>query len=375
MLFIKKNYFHVGQAAGRRTPLLFLATLSGLMLSQPALAANITVASPVNGTTVPSPVWVRAHNIGCNGLAPTAFGYSVDNSSTLIRGVNVNDVDTTTAMAAGTHTIHYKAWTSSGVCPVVSTTFKVAGGSSSGGSTSGGSTSGGSASSGSGGAVYALPSYAIPSASLDDIGGWGAEHDAGTSGSSKGSMVYPASASSYDHARKFYMTYSNHGGERWHVSFGSNGTAAHFVFDTYIYVVNPSQVQNLELDLNQVLSSGETIILGTQCSSISKTWEYVVVSGGKPHWKASNIGCNPLSWAPNTWHHVQIGFHRSGSTVVHDWVNLDGSHKVFSNATGAAGLWLGWGKGNLSVNYQIDGESKGSGSVTSYVHKMTIYHW
>jgi len=24
-------------------------------------AADITVASPVNGTTVPSPVWVRAH--------------------------------------------------------------------------------------------------------------------------------------------------------------------------------------------------------------------------------------------------------------------------------------------------------------------------
>ena len=130
MLFIMRSCLHVGQAAGRRAPLLFLAALSGLMLSQPAFAANITVASPVNGTTVPSPVWVRAHNIGCNGLAPTAFGYSVDSSSTLTRGVNVNDIDTTTSMAAGTHTIHYKAWTSSGVCPVVSTTFKVAGGSS-----------------------------------------------------------------------------------------------------------------------------------------------------------------------------------------------------------------------------------------------------
>ena len=375
MLFIKRNCLFVGQAAGRRAPLLFLATLSGLMLSQPVFAANITVASPVNGTTVPSPVWVRAHNVGCNGLAPTAFGYSVDSSGTLTKGVNVNDIDTTTAMTAGTHTIHYKSWTSNGVCPVVSTTFNVAGGSTSGGSTSGGSTSGGSTSSGSGSAVYALPSYAVPSASLDDIGGWGAEHDAGTPGSSKGSMVYPASASSYDHARKFYMTYSNHGGERWHVSFGNNGSAAHFVFDTYVYIVNPSQVQNLELDLNQVLSSGETVILGTQCSSISKTWEYVVVSSNHPHWKSSNIGCNPLTWAPNTWHHVQIGFHRSGGTVTHDWVNLDGSHKVFSNATGNAGLWLGWGKGNLSVNYQIDGESRGSGTVTSYIHKMTIYHW
>src|ERR1700753_362307 len=113
-------------------------TLSGLLFIPPAFAADITVASPVNGTTVPSPVWVRAHNVGCDGLSPTAFGYSVDNSSTLTKGVNVNDIDTTTAMAAGSHTIHYKAWTSKGICTVVSTTFKVAGGSSAGGSTSGG---------------------------------------------------------------------------------------------------------------------------------------------------------------------------------------------------------------------------------------------
>jgi hypothetical protein len=121
-----------------------------------------------------------------------------------------------------------------------------------------GSTSGGSTSPGSGSTVYALPSYAIPSANLDGVGGgWAAEHDAGTPGSSKGSMVYPASTPSYDDAREFYMTYTNHGGERWHVSFGNNATSMNFVLDTYIYIVNPSQVQNIELDLNQVISNGE----------------------------------------------------------------------------------------------------------------------
>lgn len=86
---------------GRTAAFSFLTALSGLALSQPALAANITVASPVNGTTVPSPVWIRAHNIGCDGLTPTAFGYSIDSSSTLTKGVTVNDIDVTTAMAAG----------------------------------------------------------------------------------------------------------------------------------------------------------------------------------------------------------------------------------------------------------------------------------
>jgi hypothetical protein len=372
MLFIRRSS-SLGRKSGRSAAFLFLTALSGLALSQPAFAANITVASPVNGTTVPSPVWIRAHNIGCDGLTPTAFGFSIDSSSTLTKGVTVNDIDVTTGMAAGSHTIHFKSWTSNGVCPVVSTTFKVAGGSTSG--SSGGNTSGGGSSS-SGSAVYALPSYAVPSADLDSSGGWSAEHDSGTPGSSKGSMVYPASTPSYDDAREFYMTYSNHGGERWHLSFGNNGSSMNFVLDTYVYMVNPSQVQNLEIDLNQVMSNGETVIYGTQCSSISKTWEYAYISGSSPHWKSSNIGCNPLTWSAKTWHHIQVGFHRNSSGVVtHDWVNFDGTHSVFKSATGAGALKLGWAKGDLLVNYQIDGESKGSGSVTSYIHKMTIYHW
>ena len=366
MLFIRKDCSSLGHTSRHRIALSVLAAFSGLCFAQPILAANITIASPVNGTTVPSPVWVRAHNVGCDGLSPTAFGYSVDNSSTLTKGVNVNDIDATTAMAAGSHTIHYKAWTSKGVCPVVSTTFKVAGGSSSGGSTS----------SGSGSAAYALPSSAIASANLDGAGGWDAEHDAGTPGSSKGSMVYPAKTPSYDDAREFYMTYSDHGGERWHVSFGNNGTATNFVLDTYVYLVEPSQVQNLELDLNQVMSNGKTVIYGTQCSSISKTWEYATISGSSAHWKSSNIGCNPLNWSAKTWHHIQVGFHRNSSGVVtHDWVNLDNTHSVFKGATGAADQSLGWAKGDLLVNFQIDGENKGSGSITSYIHKLTIYHW
>jgi hypothetical protein len=363
LLFIKRICSSLGQSSGRAIAVSFFAMLSGFMLSQSALAA-ITIAAPVNGTKVSSPVWVRAHNTGCNGLAPTAFGYSLDNSSTLVKGVTVYDVDTKASMASGTHTIHYKSWTSAGVCPTVSTTFSVSGGSTSSTGTS------------SGGAAYSLPSYAVPSASLDDIGGWSAVHDGGTPGSSHGSMVYPASISGYDYARKFYMTYYDHGGERWHVGFGNNASAANFALDTYVYLANPSQVQNLEIDLNQVMSNGKTVIFGTQCSSISKTWEYVVQSYNHPHWKASNVGCNPLAWKAGTWHHIQIGFHRdSYGVVTHDYVNLDGVHHVFSGAKGSAALSLGWAKGSLTTNFQIDGEYKGSGSVTAYVHKMLFYHW
>jgi hypothetical protein len=101
-----------------------------------------------------------------------------------------------------------------------------------------------------------------------------------------------------------------------------------------------------------------------------------LISSNSPHWKPSNIACNPLTWTAKTWHHIQIAYHRNSSgTVTHDWVNLDNTHSVFSNATGAGALSLGWAKGTLLTNFQIDGAYSTSGSVTAYIHKMTFYHW
>ena len=196
MLFANKYPSHLRQT--RRSALVLLTLVSGLMFSRPALASEITVASPVSGTNVASPIWVRAHNVGCDSLAPTAFGYSIDNSSTFVRGVTPYDVDATkVAIGAGSHTIHFKSWTSNGLCPVVNTTFTV-----------GGSTTTSTAPATAASTVASIPSNAVASADLDGSGSWSGEHDAGTAGSSKGSMVYPAKTPSYDDAREFYMTYS-----------------------------------------------------------------------------------------------------------------------------------------------------------------------
>ena len=56
----------------------------------------------------------------------------------------------------------------------------------------------------------------------------------------EGSMVYPAKTPSYDDAREFYTTYSNGGGQRFHVSFDNNPTAMNFALDTYVYVTDPT---------------------------------------------------------------------------------------------------------------------------------------
>jgi hypothetical protein len=187
--------------------------------------------------------------------------------------------------------------------------------------------------------------------------------------------VYPATTPSGDDAREFYMTYSSRGGERWHISFAKDATATHFVYDTYVYFTDPSQVANVELDMNQVLADGRTVIFGTQCSSYSQTWEYTIVSGGT-HWKSSNIACNPKNWTANTWHHVQIASHRdNGGVVTYDWVNFDSTHSDFKDATGVSAEALGWAKGDLLINFQLDGAAKDSGAITAYAHKLTVYRW
>jgi len=369
MLVMQKKSRSFSRARGRRLFLAALAVLSGVVSAQAAYASNITIASPVSGTTTTSPIWVRAHNVGCNGLTPTAFGFSIDSSGTTTMGVTPYDIDRTNwSIAGGTHTIHFKAWTSAGVCPVVSSTINVAGAGTTSGATSGGSTSSGSTSA-------SIPSNAVASLDLDTSGNWLGEHDTGTPGSSNGSSVYPATTPLYDDAREFYMTYSGRGGERWHNSFAKDAAATHFVLDTYVYVVNPNQLANLELDLNQVIPNGKTVIYGTQCSTYSHTWEWTYYSGGY-HWHSSNIACNPLTWSAKTWHHIQLGFHRDSSgNVTHDYVSFDGKQSTFSGATGLAAQSLGWAGGTLLMNVQMDGYYTGSGSVTAYFHKTTFYRW
>jgi hypothetical protein len=222
-----------------------------------------------------------------------------------------------------------------------------------------------------------IPSNAIASSDLDASTRWQWNHDAGTPGSSQGTTQYPVSGLSPDNvARGFSMTYSGHGGEIYHVSFATDTQATHFVYDAYVYVADPSQLANLEMDMNDVMADGRTVILGTQCSTYSKSWEYTYQSGGHPHWRASNIPCDPKKWAANTWHHIQIASQRDGNGIAtYDWVGVDGVYTDFQNATVDSALSLGWAKGDLLINFQIDGANSGSGSNTLYTDKLIVYRW
>lgn len=179
-------------------------------------------------------------------------------------------------------------------------------------------------------------------------------------------------------ARAFTTNYSNAGGERYYVSFGSDTAATNFFYDVWVYLQAPaSDVANLEFDMNQVLANGQTIIFGFQCDGYAGTWDYTQNAGTPTapadRWVNSHASCNPRTWSTNTWHHVQVSYSRDNSgNVTYQSVWLDGAEQDI-NATVPSAFALGWGP-VLLTNFQVDGVGA-SGSSTAYIDDLTIYRW
>jgi hypothetical protein len=337
---------------------LLLTTLCGASQTPIARASEVTIGSPVGGTRISSPILIRAHNIGCAGIRPTSFGYSLDDDPATVPAGTPFDVDVMGQdLAPGTHTVHFKSWTSKGACPVVSTTFTVADPEE--------PVKGPS-----------IPGNAISSGDLDGSNDWVEGHDARTPGEAVGVTVYPATTPLYDDAREFSMTYSDRAGERWSNSFARDTESTYFALDVYVFIPNPSQILNLEMDINQVAKNGETVIMSTQCSGTHGVWEYGDTVDDVDHWLLTKMPCNPAEWAPNAWHHIQIGEHHDSKGVVtHDWVTLDGVYTPFVGATHESAHPEGWEIGDVNTQFQIEGPSETSATASIYVHNMTVYRW
>jgi hypothetical protein len=180
-------------------------------------------------------------------------------------------------------------------------------------------------------------------------------------------------------ARQFVTTTTNYGGERYSVLFGTDATATNFLYDGWIYLAGPTTgIANIEMDLNQVMPNGQTVIFGFQCDGWSGTWDYTANTGTptKPvdTWQHSNQTCNPKNWTANAWHHVQISYSRdSAGNATYKTVWLDGNRQDL-NVTVPAAFALGWGPA-LLTNFQVDGSSSTSSASTIYLDNLTIYRW
>jgi hypothetical protein len=344
------------------------ATLILSILIAPAFASP-TVNSPSNGETVNSPFALSASAATCSSRTVKTLGWSLDHSSdtTLIHN---QTMDVQITAPAGKHTVHIKAWAGNMVC-VTDVVVNV---------TSDGSGSGGGTGSGGGGGVTnpLLPPDPITVSSVEKLSNWKGTHDSGTSGSATGKTNLVVSPSISGNSREFTTSYTNRGGERFSSSFGEDRTSTNFLYDAWVYPTDSAKnVANLEMDLNQTMPNGQTVIFGFQCSAYSGTWEYSENLGtpehAKGHWAATKAACDVSKWTPNTWHHVQVSYSRNDSGMAtYQAVYFDGV-KSDINVTVLAARAMGWGS-SLVTNFQIDGKGA-SGSAALYLDNLVVYRW
>jgi hypothetical protein len=225
-----------------------------------------------------------------------------------------------------------------------------------------------------------IPPNALSVSKIQDLTNWEQAEDtgSGSGGTSTGQMRLTASPSLSGSAREFLTTYTNYGDERYWVSFGADTASNNFLYDGWIYIASPSNdIANLEMDINQVIANGDTVIFGFQCDGYSGTWDYTENAGTAQNyldtWIHSGAACNPRNWTTNTWHHVQIQFSRNNSgSVTYQAVWLDGNQQSI-NATVPSAFALGWSS-TLLTNFQVDGLGA-SGSSNVYLDELTIYRW
>ena len=224
-----------------------------------------------------------------------------------------------------------------------------------------------------------IPSNAIEVTEIQALDTWQASQDSGGSGGSASGTSGMVNAPSLSgNAREYNTSYSESGDERYSTTFGADTAATNFFYDAWIYIASPStDVANLEMDMNQVMANGQTVIFGVQCDGYSGTWDYTANQGTPQNpsdvWLHSTASCNPRNWATNAWHHVQMSYSRDDAgNVTYDSVWLDGAQQSM-NVTVPCAFALGWGS-VLLTNFQVDGLGA-SGSATVYLDNLAVYRW
>jgi hypothetical protein len=312
-------------------------------------ASAITVTAPVDGAQVTSPFTVTASTTSCESHTAVSMGYSIDNGPSTI--VHKTQLSAVVIAGDGPHVLHVKCWGPNGAhdhTPVNITVVP---------------------------ANTTPPNNITVVSNIQSLPNWVWDHDPGTNGDSSGTSDLISSPSLSGNTRQFSVNFSDSGGEIFHSSFGKDTAATHFIYDAYLWLSDASSLANIEMDMNQVIANGDTVIYGFQCNGYAGTWDYAL-NPGQPagRWHHSNVACpDPKTWAPNTWHHVQISYSRVGGIVTYETVALDGQQSDLVGATGNSASPLGWGQ-TLLTNFQLDGHGS-DGSITAYVDNLTISRW
>ena len=317
--------------------------------------AGVSVSSPTPGSHVGSPVKFVASATSSTGHPIASMIIYVDN----VKKYTTYSASLSTSIAVsgtGWHNIIIKAWDSGG-------TIYQAG--SYGVYVSGTSTTTSSSDSGSSSvttSTSSAPSGSTVFSNIDQMSGWQAcDACAGVGGagpSGSYSMTQNQSSPSMDgRSMKFYAggstPYTDYLFHKQLVSesqLSKNRATHHFIYDTYMYVQDPTVPQNIEWDINQFVD-GKSYIWGTQCAWRSThTWD--IWDNINNRWVNTGIYCAlPKAYA---WNHVVLEMERTSDNKLHYIsVSLNGAKHILNKYYSPKSTsWSG-----ITVNYQLDGNN------------------
>lgn len=298
---------HLG-AQGISSAYRLLTMLAGLLISGlvlPLAAQTVSIASPQNNATVPSPVRVQATVSGVSSLKYTQVYIDGVNKYT----VQSPNVDTTVSMSAGSHRIAVQAQDSAG------RTYK--------------------------NVVYVTVSSVASNdtsgltvfSRIEEQSEWKTCGNCGNTGGSVGAtasynMTRGMSSPSIDgSSTKFWIggpyPYKN---GYWYISQKAPAAPVKYLkyeFDLYIPSGDENKPQAIEFECQQ-RANGYVYNFAWQAEYSGKSWrifDYV-----KKVWQPSGLSFTPFS--PGRWHHIIAEYHTEGSNVVHDALTVDGARRA-----------------------------------------------
>jgi hypothetical protein len=310
--------------------------------------AGVTVSSPTAGSTLGSPVHFVASATSTNPI--TAMRIYVDNVSVYL--VSASSLDTSIAIATGSHSVVVQAWDSTGAVFKAPLSITVSSTTSPG--------------------LPLPPAGAVVKSNIDQMTGW-ASCTVCAGANANGpvaiySMVENQASPSLDGASaKFSISGPTpYADALWWKQLGAVDSATNLKYDLDFYITNPAAAQALEFDNNQ--SNGvHKFIYGTQCNIKSGgVWD--VWGNAAGNWISTGIACS----APTAfkWHHLTWEFQRNSTNVIFVGFTYDGVTHYVNRSYPARSSTVH----ELNVAFQMDGDYA-MHAYSTWLDRITLTYW
>lgn len=265
-------------------------------------------------------------------------------------------LNTSVALAAGSHTVIMKAWDTKGAYFQQVLSIAVSGGSPAPTPPSGGGT----------------PKAVV--SNIEDMGGWtscsACAGPGGTGINTAHSQTQGVKSPSLDGSSSQFWLGGSHPytNALFVKSLGGRAGATHFILDFDFWIGNANVAQGLEFDIFYARNGFKNYFL-TECDSAGTyagTWQVIDVTVDK--WQRTGLPCHVNSFA---WNHVTLEFYRQpdgNSRFVS--LSMNGN-KQYVNRTYPA---LRTGSFSMDIGVQMDGDLR-QDNFSIWVDRMSATYW